>query len=542
MLFKDKKSGIYHFRKRYPKDVAQGSGREIFKRSLGTPDKRLALEKFPAAELAFHAAVREFREHGRFSELKFDTFFLNPRRLAKLKIDVDPKKPASPIAQGELYKRLIDRYQYLLSAIEDGRGGEIEVVESSLNSQIYKTKSEQLIEIQRAMYDLYLMLCQQHDKKRLSVMLYNNELARGKVPGSDWGGTAQQILSSSSANSITTIFDKWRMEEAPSEDTLREWRTTLRYFIELHGDLSVSDITKHHARTFKEALIELPKGLSKYHRKLKLPELLEMARRGAVKGETLSPGTINKHIAGLSSVMSFAVKNGYADSNPFSNMRVKERGQAKNKRSSYSAEDLKLIFHSPLYTGCVSKTIRDKAGPHIFKDSKYWLPLLALYTGARIEELGQCQLSDVRQKEGITYLDFNLEGEAKSLKTESSARKVPLHNYVLEKGFLDYVEDLRKQGAAMLFPDLKVSAEGKFTKVFSQWYGRYARGLGITDPKKVFHSFRHTFKDACRNARIPMEMHDRLTGHTTAGVGAIYGDGYDLSILNEEVQKISYPI
>ena len=75
---------------------------------------------------------------------------------------------------------------------------------------------------------------------------------------------------------------------------------------------------------------------------------------------------------------------------------------------------------------------------------------------------------------------------------------------------------------------------------WSKWWGRYTDGLGITDPRKVFHSFRHAFKSACRAARIEEELHDALTGHTTASVGRRYGGGVPLEVLAEAIAKVSY--
>jgi len=75
---------------------------------------------------------------------------------------------------------------------------------------------------------------------------------------------------------------------------------------------------------------------------------------------------------------------------------------------------------------------------------------------------------------------------------------------------------------------------------WSKWWSRYTDYLGITDPRKVFHSLRHSFKDACRAARIEEELHDALTGHTSASVGRKYGNGVPLEVLAEAVAKVSH--
>src|SRR4051794_20622419 len=45
-----------------------------------------------------------------------------------------------------------------------------------------------------------------------------------------------------------------------------------------------------------------------------------------------------------------------------------------------------------------------------------WIPWLLAFTGARVEEVAQALVADVRERDGITYLDINAESEGKSLK------------------------------------------------------------------------------------------------------------------------------
>ena len=88
-----------------------------------------------------------------------------------------------------------------------------------------------------------------------------------------------------------------------------------------------------------------------------------------------------------------------------------------------------------------------------------------------------------------------------SLKNRSSQRDVPLHPELIRCGFLEYVENRRKKPGDRLFPELDRGSDGKWSSAYSKWMGRYLREtIGITDSRKVFHSFRHTFKDACRRA------------------------------------------
>ena len=77
------------------------------------------------------------------------------------------------------------------------------------------------------------------------------------------------------------------------------------------------------------------------------------------------------------------------------------------------------------------------------------------------------------------------------------------------------------------------------TGKFSKWWTRYRKDQGVTDRRKVFHSFRHGFKQACRAAGIGEEVHDALTGHAGGGVGRSYG-GVPLGVTAKEIRKVRY--
>jgi integrase len=136
----------------------------------------------------------------------------------------------------------------------------------------------------------------------------------------------------------------------------------------------------------------------------------------------------------------------------------------------------------------------------------------------------------------------------KRLKTKSSERAVPVHPALASLGFLKYVEERRRDGGerAWLFPTVSADKKGAL-RAWSKWFGRYLRStLGIADTAKVFHSFRHGFKDAARAAGVSQEVHDALTGHSNATVSGGYGAKnmlarFTVKVLADAVSKISYP-
>jgi integrase len=155
-----------------------------------------------------------------------------------------------------------------------------------------------------------------------------------------------------------------------------------------------------------------------------------------------------------------------------------------------------------------------------------------------LDEVCQAYTSDIRQDQGIWYLDIN-EDQGKRLKNRDSVRKVPLHHTLIDEGLLDYVQSLP---AGQLFPDLKPDRFGSPGGTATKRLGRWIRSLGIEDPKKVpNHSWRHRFKDLCRGAGIEKAVNDALMGHASSDVGDRYGLGYPLKTLAEAIEKIPVP-
>lgn len=337
---------------------------------------------------------------------------------------------------------------------------------------------------------------------------------------------------------LSVVFAGWKAERKPPRQTLLDFSTAVRRFTDLHGDMPVAMIGQEHVRRFKEALMRLPRGLKHELRGLALPKVLALV--GDVPEEKrLAAGSINKSVGCLHTVLEWGFDNGYCAAvpgwrNPARKMKVSDqRAENGDGRLPFELADLKAIFGSPIYTA--GKRPTGGKG-----EAAKWLPLLGLFTGARLEELGQALVSDVRCEDGVHYLDLNTFGR-KRLKNRNSRRKVPLHPELRRLGFLAYVAGLPEHGP--LFPDLPEGDIYKRTKAWSQWFGRWLTSLGITDERKVFHSFRHGFKDACRSARIPEEVHDALTGHSNGGVGRDYGHGMKslLEVLADELARLRFP-
>jgi len=328
------------------------------------------------------------------------------------------------------------------------------------------------------------------------------------------------------------LFDKWTAEKRGTlpETTIKDFRVYIRRFIELHGDLPLTLITKTHVREYKDAMLKLPSVIRLTHeyRGLTVPELLELAEQRPDL-ERLSARTVNdKALGAVGAVLSWGEDNGYLESNPARRVKVAQ-GVRNKAHVPYSVDDLNMIFSFPVFT----EGERPKGGAG---EAAKWLPLLALFTGARLQELGRLQTEDVREEWGVLFFDLTTAGT----KTETAKRVVPVHPELIRLGFLTYVAERRKAGGGPLFPALK-SGQDSPTEGWSKWWGRYARKHGITDKRKVFHSFRHLVKDGFRNNGVERALADALQGHAVPGVGQEYGEGHSLKVKAEALAKLQYP-
>lgn len=187
--------------------------------------------------------------------------------------------------------------------------------------------------------------------------------------------------------------------------------------------------------------------------------------------------------------------------------------QRKN-REEFTETELTAIFSAPVYqVGGWKKT---KAGT--FRTTQpfhYWLPLLGFFTGARIGELAQLRLVDVRDESGVWVIDINENSPDKSIKNAWSKRLIPLHPRLLELGFLAWCDLLRQEKFVRVFPELSWSATNRYAKDPIRVMSQVLEGLGMSrDGTKVFHSVRHGMNNNLqKRSSMPDIMRKRLLGH-----------------------------
>lgn len=353
------------------------------------------------------------------------------------------------------------------------------------------------------------------------------------------------ILSAPAAGgTLSEALAGWERHRPRPPRTVQEFTRSIEMFIQLHGNLPVSQIKKSHTREYRETLQDMPRFRKGVQLKATLPELAAWGRTHP-EAQKIVAATINKQLSALQAVMVLAADNGLVPedagwTDPVSRMRLPED---EAERVPFELADLQTIINAPIFQGLkLPKGARGDAG--------IWLPLIAMYTGARQSEIAGLSVADVRQDAGtgIPYLLLVEERKVgKRLKTKTSRRAVPIHSQLVAFGFLDFVAARKASGEkAWLFPLVAPGHKGG-VQAWSKWWGRYLRlTVGVMDATKVFHSFRHGFKDAARTGSVSLEVHDALMGQTNAStVSEGYGaklmlQRFGVVLLRDAIEKINY--
>ena len=314
------------------------------------------------------------------------------------------------------------------------------------------------------------------------------------------------------------ILENWGVRTAAQNEA------TFKQLSEVIGDLPIAAVTKAVVRDYKQTLLSYPANRYKGKRKEKtLEQLLEEGF------DSTSLETVRNIMGRVSSFFNWLVKQGYREDNPFSGVAPRRVHSARSERSPFTDDDLELLFGTALY--------KDKIYAH---DWQYWLPLLGLYTGARLEELCQLKVHDFKATDGCHYIDIHGEGDTQNrVKTPSSVRKIPVHSELIKLGVLGVLN--KRPTASFLFDLRRINTN--LGHMPSKWFGGYKASVGLPKGTKVFHSFRHTLRDKLTLNGVPNEHIRELLGHEQIGeTFGRYGSSIPVKVLAESLEKLHFPL
>jgi integrase len=314
------------------------------------------------------------------------------------------------------------------------------------------------------------------------------------------------------------------------------------------GDLPIRDFARAHCRDLVMTLRNLPKNASKRFPRLSPREAAEKARTEN-RDDLISSANVNAYLTDLSTFLNWSVQEEYLIKNPARGLRLPDEVAKRNKRFPFSPQQLQKIFDAPLYRGCADG---DRGyfipGDNRPQNARFWIPLVALHTGMRLNEVCQLDISDLRIIEGIPCIvitEDSLVGSSdKQLKTKTSERIVPLHPNLCDFGFLKFADHRHKLGKTKLFYEITPGPKGIRAVAFSKWFTQFTRKAGAAMPRTCFHSFRHNFRDELRSARIDHDIAMVIGGWTSEGsakgASENYGKGHSVTTLYDAIKQLKF--
>lgn len=346
----------------------------------------------------------------------------------------------------------------------------------------------------------------------------------------------------------------------------------VRQFVEIvreleHGrDIPVDELSREHIRSYFDTLKHLPCrlcGQRQFTGKGWL-QLADMGRSGQIE-RLLSVKTMEVRQTNVRSFVNWceleyrgAVQAKYVNSGfpkVLSDKDIRRKGV---KREAFTRDELHALF------GDMEQYTKATEGV----SSRFWTPLIALYSGMRLEEICQLHLSDIVKEDGVLCFSINEENGGsryvKHVKSSAGIRKIPVHPYLWEKiGLGKFAsfrwEQTKKENhrSTLLFPDLQERvntvnhATVKLGSALTHWFTRYRRSVGVggqhgETSTKAFHSFRHTVIEYLhKEARVDLSMLQSVVGHEMIDMGVTEnyaGDWPIRALLTDVIAKLNWNI
>lgn len=309
------------------------------------------------------------------------------------------------------------------------------------------------------------------DRMRLEVLDFKTDEPRSLVLGS--GG-----VSTRSIFRISDGFELYLRLKASTKPASFKTYTDRneRYLLECLGDINMEDLSPRNGAAFRDYLIN----------------------------RKLSTASVRRVFSTVKSVINLSIsERGLSLTNPFAKVFIPDDGRTV-KRQSISIEIIRNI----------------QAECRAIDDDQRWLVALISDTGMRLSEACGLLVDDIKLDPDIPFINLRPH-PWRRLKTSGSKRQVPLVGTSLwaAKRVVD------TSSGELAFPRYCDKAKVKANSAS----GSLNKWLGLRVPDGcVLHSFRHSFRDRLRAAQCPGDVIDALGGWSTAGVGAHYGEGFQL--------------
>ncbi|MBT8521123.1 tyrosine-type recombinase/integrase [Polynucleobacter paneuropaeus] len=297
--------------------------------------------------------------------------------------------------------------------------------------------------------------------------------------------TAEQtpIKRTPTAYYLRDIYQRWRESKPRSSDAINSCMRALVLFEEHTKNPTLQELTRAQGDSFRAWLQQ--------------PE------------RNTTSKTARDRLTWIKSLLKYAYRElEIINRHPWEGIEI--HSQTTQKRRPWEISELNTLFSNELF---ISRQI-----PKDWRcggDAAYWLPILAIFTGARLSELAQLKSSDIALDCEIPTISISNLGVGQQVKTEAAIRKIPVHSELIRLGFLDYVKNAGIADDSQLWHKLKFR-KNKPGGNFSNWFGEFRKVLDL--PQGLdFHSFRHGVRSELAENDVPEPTIDAIMGHEIKG-------------------------
>ena len=268
-------------------------------------------------------------------------------------------------------------------------------------------------------------------------LVYQNNNLTQTSTNSQVNISTQQDLNSLESTPISVFIEGFLEEKGGVRLRTNEYiKTSLNLLIEEFGDVPIGTINKQCAVLLKSHLVKLPKNRKKnpLYRDKEYHTLIGMNVK-----DTISVTTINEHLSYLSSFMEWNRNHGYANQNPFTGLKLPKKTRPRDERDRFSEEDITKIFAKENYI-TDSKVLSRRF-------ELYWIPLISVFSGMRLGEICPLYLDNIKKIKNRWCINIIEEENRpdKPLKNFASRRIIPIHDILIDLGFIEFVELLQKK-------------------------------------------------------------------------------------------------
>ncbi len=255
--------------------------------------------------------------------------------------------------------------------------------------------------------------------------------------------------------------------------------------------------------------------------------LLPTKDRGAMSSidglRTVSAPTVNRHLISIKALLAYCLEREWVLKNVTVGLEAPKDSRPKaSKRRSMTRGELKQLLK--------------RAVAEYGNDSdRVWLIKVAAYTGTRLEEVAQLARKNIKSIDGTWVFELD-DLDGRLLKNASSVRNVPIHS-AIRCDFLKWLKKADKPGRDRVFMTFK-KYDGRFSNKLSGDMARLMDRAGITDPRVVMHSMRHTLKTAMADAGIEGEYRRLILGHKPRDVHEADYEPPSIKTIAREFEKM----